>query len=118
MWYNGKMTSSFMSRKRDRRLASEDIMSYIRKHSFIEQNGCWLWTRAGNGSGYGVIYIKKKAKLIHRLAWEQLVGPIPEGMYVLHKCDNRDCWNPDHLYIGTAEDNKFDEVSRKGGTSE
>ncbi len=70
-------------------------------------SGCWLWI----GTlclGYGVID-KKKA---HRLSWEFHRGEIPKGMFICHKCDTRACVNPDHLFVGTLQDNKRDEVTK------
>lgn len=80
---------------------------------------CWLWTRATR-NGYGVIGRQisptsnvRRMYYAHRLAWELLRGPIPEGMFVCHHCDVRPCVNPDHLFLGTSQDNVRDMV-RKG----
>lgn len=56
--------------------------------------------------------VNGRKESVHRLAYELLVEPIPDGLYVLHHCDNPPCWRPDHLFIGTALANKQDEVSK------
>ena len=71
--------------------------------------GCWLWTKSLGSHGYGqMMFADHKPRLVHRLAYEAFVGPIPEGRHVLHRCDVRSCCNPDHLFIGTAKDNMQD----------
>lgn len=57
-----------------------------------------------------------KPRLVHRLAYEAYVGPIPTGLHVLHKCDVRSCCNPHHLFVGTAKDNMQD-CKKKGRSS-
>jgi HNH endonuclease/Helix-turn-helix len=73
---------------------------------------CWLWLGVQNGTGYGQI---RATKMIyaHRLSWEFCHGPIPKGKCVLHRCDVRNCVNPDHLFLGTIGDNNRD-TYRKG----
>jgi hypothetical protein len=55
----------------------------------------------------------KRSEVVHRLAWSLVNGPIPEGLYVCHRCDNRACYEIGHLFVGTAKDNNVD-CSRKG----
>lgn len=75
--------------------------------------GCWRWKGSHDRLGYGLSYRPKSAgsprfERAHRKAWRLTHGPIPEGMHVLHSCDVRDCINPDHLWIGTHQDNMKD----------
>jgi hypothetical protein len=72
--------------------------------------GCWLWTAYRNAAGYGTIRIKHKTYYAHRVAYELYIGPIPGGLWVLHKCNNGHlgCVDPDHLYAGTPKENARD----------
>ena len=73
-----------------------------------ETTNCWEWTRTLSESGYGRFRRHGKWYLAHRFSYEQMKGPIPEGMVVRHMCHNRLCCNPLHLKIGTAKDNAQD----------
>lgn len=71
-------------------------------------DGCWIWTGARFPFGYGAIKIGGRPRGAHRTAWELVNGPIPEGLNVLHHCDNPPCVNPAHLFLGTLRDNALD----------
>ena len=78
---------------------------------------CWNWTGADNGLGYGEFWIAGLGKTYaHRTSYRLSGRAITDGMKVLHKCDNPRCVNPDHLFLGTMEDNTKDAM-RKGRLS-
>lgn len=75
--------------------------------------GCWEWLGA-KSVGYGRIFGRNnKLLLAPRFSWELVNGPIPNGLFICHTCDNPGCVNPNHLFLGTAKDNALDKV-RKG----
>lgn len=76
------------------------------------KEGCVEWTGAKSKFGHGRIKINGKLASPHRLVWEWFNGDIPEGQYILHKCDNPGCLNPDHLFIGTQRDNVMDAINK------
>ena len=74
---------------------------------------CWMWLGAkrysgGKCAGYGKVLVNGKLKSSHRVSFELAFGPIPEGMDICHKCNNRPCVNPDHFYLGTNAQNTKD----------
>lgn len=75
---------------------------------------CWVWTGTTNKSrrGYGIMVHGGVRVQAHRLAHTLLVGPIPEGMFVCHHCDNPPCVRPDHLFLGTQADNIHDMMQK------
>jgi hypothetical protein len=74
----------------------------------VGKNGaCWIW-KGKKEQGYGKIYFKGKRRFAHRVAWELTNGSIPEGLLVLHSCDEPACVNPAHLWLGTQADNMKD----------
>lgn len=76
-------------------------------------SGCWLWLHLLDRDGYGRIWTcKKKETPAHRWAYQTLVGEIPDGLRVLHRCDTPSCVNPDHLFLGTQRDNMRDMVNK------
>lgn len=77
-----------------------------------QKNDCWHWTGSCNNKGYGRIQINKKNIAAHRLSWKIHFGMIPKDLCVLHTCDNPKCVNPNHLFLGTSEDNIKDKVDK------
>lgn len=71
---------------------------------------CWLWT--GAGVRYGGFGVEGKVVQTHRYSWELHNGPIPDGLFVLHSCDNVKCVKPAHLFLGTNADNVQDKVNK------
>ena len=79
----------------------------------IEKNGCWEWKKKKTLHGYGETSIQGKSRLVHRLSYEIFKGKIPEGKNVCHSCDNKICFNPDHLWIGTQKENIEDCIKKE-----
>ncbi len=83
--------------------------------SFVDASGpgaCWEWTKSTSKSGYGNISINGKTRLVHRVSFEIFNGEIPDRMIVCHRCDRRNCINPNHLFLGTHKDNTQDMIKK------
>ena len=74
---------------------------------------CWEWTGSRYRAGYGSFGLRGKTNHAHRYVWESMYGPIPEGQFVCHHCDNPPCCNPYHLFLGPPKSNTADMI-RKG----
>jgi len=84
------------------------------KVQMIPFHPCWEWA-GSQGNGYGQIGAgggEAGSIGAHRASWLIHHGPIPDGVFVLHRCDNKTCVNPDHLFLGTPGDNMRDKVAK------
>ena len=80
----------------------------------LKSNGCWEWQGLRTVGGYGLYWIERNQQTTaHRVSWLIAYGPIPDGIEVLHSCDNPPCIRPQHLFLGTQQDN-IDDMIRKG----
>lgn len=87
--------------------AEERLWSQVKK-----TEGCWEWTGGTDRDGYGRFFEMRRA---HRFSWYLHNGPIPDGLHVLHTCDNPPCVRPDHLFLGTNTDNVADKIAKGRG---
>ena len=78
----------------------------------VKSDDCWLWTAGHTPDGYGMVKVYGRHHGAHRVSWTLTNGPIPDGLAVLHRCDNPPCCRPDHLFLGTLGDNNRDRASK------
>jgi len=88
----------------------EDVWNYVDLQGYDK---CWKFKGYRNDDGYGNIAVNKKSYMAHRLIFELLYGPIPEGILICHTCDNPLCCNPYHLFKGTPLVNMMDKIIKK-----
>lgn len=89
----------------------ENLLIKYNNKVIRNRTGCWGWN-SSRADGYAVITYSGKQIKAHRFAWEIERGPIPEGLYVLHHCDTRDCSKITHLFLGTHADNMRDMIAK------
>jgi hypothetical protein len=93
------------------------IIHFWKQVRFAGIDQCWPWTGTiRDPFGYGGFHMNGRMQASHRVSWQLAKGPIPDGLCVLHRCDNPPCVNPLHLFLGTKSDNSLDR-HRKGRTS-
>lgn len=79
-------------------------------------DGCWEWQAAFGANGYGKLKCCGRTMAAHRMSWVLANGEIPDGLCVLHKCDNRSCVRPEHLFLGTKKQNTADMWAKGRGS--
>lgn len=98
--------------KNKARRVSHDASLKEKFYSVDNATGCWEWRGCKDAGGYGYVRIKRKRIAAHRYMFTRLKSVIPEGLDLLHKCDNPSCVNPEHLFPGTVSDNLKDMYSK------
>lgn len=109
-WYNSSKMRGFMHH------VIEITESLIQRfwEKVYKTETCWIWTAYKNRAGYGKFGIKGGiCANAHRVSWVIHNGPIANEQFVCHKCDNTSCVNPDHLFLGTRQDNINDMMIKK-----
>lgn len=93
--------------------SQEVILRFFRSINFPgNDQECWKWNAYCNDYGYGIFNLDDKHIKAHRFIYECYNGPVPAGLFVCHKCDNPPCCNPEHLFLGTDQDNKQDMIQK------
>jgi len=97
---------------RTRRSIKERILKRTEYINLPDLTTCWVWTGATK-EGYGVMNIRGKMNRVHRIAYRLFRGVIPYRMIICHRCDNRACWRPTHLFLGLNSDNQIDRYEKR-----
>src|SRR5687767_4361210 len=93
------------------------IIRFAEKIRRDSETGCWLWTGPKNWGGYGFFTFKNRLVAAHKWAYWCWVGPVAKGVFVCHSCDQRDCVNPSHMWLGNAKSNAMDMVGKRRSLS-
>jgi hypothetical protein len=94
----------------------EDALKRFNDRYIKDDNGCWLWTGTTDQDGYGIINSQNKNIRAHRWAAKYLKGLDIDGLCVCHTCDTPSCVNPDHLWVGTTQENTVDRNNKNRQT--
>ena len=103
----------FCSRLCSAKSRTQPFADRVKRYTVVDPvTGCWVWMANRGLKGYGYTCDNGKTRTAHRTSYDTFVGPIPEGMHVLHRCDNPPCVNPEHLFLGSNTDNNNDKVAK------
>ena len=88
------------------------LKRFSKKYVIDPNTKCWLWIGWKNSKGYGGFHLNNKDVGAHRVSYKLFKKDFDETLFVLHKCDNSSCVNPDHLFLGTQQDNMVDKKTK------
>lgn len=99
-------------------MAESVINSFHKKYEIVTETGCWIWMASHHARGYGLIHTGRdlragKMEFAHRVSYEIHYGPFDQSLSVLHRCDNPWCVNPNHLFLGSHQDNMRDMSNKR-----